>query len=70
MRVDDGEHVAAIERLAEGGDESGIEAAPIEAVEDGDTIPNEALEGDDDELEAEAEDEGEEDEAEGGEVES
>jgi DNA gyrase subunit A len=57
MRVDDGEHVAAIERLAEGGDESGIEAAPIEAVDDGDTIPNEALEGD--EGEAEGDDEGE-----------
>ena len=49
MRVDDGEHVAAIERLAEGGDESGIEAAPIEAVEDGDTIPNESLEDEGDE---------------------
>jgi DNA gyrase subunit A len=54
MRVDDGEHVAAIERLAEGGDDSGIEAAaPIEAADDGDTIPNETLEaeldGDEDE---------------------
>jgi DNA gyrase subunit A len=73
MRVDDGERVAAIERLAEGGDESGIEAAPIEAADDGDTIPNEALEG----LEGEEalEDEGEEadedeDEGEGGEAES
>jgi DNA gyrase subunit A len=63
MRVDDGEHVAAIERLAEGGDESGIEAAPIEAADDGDTIPNEALEGEDEELEGE--DEGDEDEGEG-----
>ena len=45
MRVDDGEHVAAIERLAEPDDESGIaEAAPIEAVDDGDTIPNESAE--------------------------
>ncbi|HEY0476762.1 MAG TPA: DNA gyrase subunit A [Kofleriaceae bacterium] len=45
MRVDDGEHVAAIERLAEPGETSGIaEAAPIEAAEDGDTVPNEALE--------------------------
>ena len=45
MRVDDGEHVAAIERLAEPGETSGIaEAAPIEAVEDGDTVPNEGLE--------------------------
>ncbi|MEO8703524.1 MAG: DNA gyrase C-terminal beta-propeller domain-containing protein, partial [Kofleriaceae bacterium] len=53
MRVDDGEHVAAIERVADG-DESGIEAAtPIEAVEDGDTIPNEALEGEGDEDEDE-----------------
>ncbi len=63
MRVDDGEHVAAIERLAEPGDESGIaEAAPIEAVEDGDTVPNESLEdeldenGDNGEDEAEADD--------------
>ncbi len=47
MRVDDGEHVAAIERLAEPADESGIaEAAPIEAVDDSDTIPNESLEDD------------------------
>ena len=58
MRVDDGEHVAAIERLAEPGEESGIEAsAPIEAVEDDATIPNEAM---DDELEGEGEDEGDE----------
>jgi DNA gyrase subunit A len=67
MRVDDGEHVAAIERLAEPDDESGIaEAAPIEAVDDGDTIPNEsedeiedngAENGSDDDDEAE--DEGE-----------
>ena len=47
MRVDDGEHVAAIERLAEPADESGIaEAAPIEAVDDSDTIPNESMEDD------------------------
>ena len=40
MRVDDGEHVAAIERLAEPGDTTGIaEAAPI-AVDDSDTVPN------------------------------
>ncbi len=46
MRLDDGEHVAAIERLAEG-DESGIaEATPIEAVDGEDTIPNESLEDD------------------------
>ncbi|MGE5186268.1 MAG: DNA gyrase subunit A [Acidobacteriota bacterium] len=50
MRVDDGEHVAAIERLAEPAEESGIaEGAPIEAVDEGDTIPNESMEdeGDD-----------------------
>jgi DNA gyrase subunit A len=51
MRVDDGEHVAAIERLAEPADESGIaEGAPIEAVDDGDTIPNESMEGEDDDA--------------------
>jgi DNA gyrase subunit A len=49
MRVDDGEHVAAIERLAEPDDESGIEAAPIEAVDDTDTVPNEAMEDEEDE---------------------
>jgi DNA gyrase subunit A len=44
MRVDDGEHVAAIERLAEPEDTSGIaEGAPVEAVDDGDTIPNEDM---------------------------
>ncbi|MFT3698879.1 MAG: DNA gyrase subunit A [Kofleriaceae bacterium] len=58
MRVDDGEHVAAIERLADP-DESGIEeAAPIEAVDDGDTIPNESLEDGDD-----ADEEGDDDDA-------
>ena len=55
MRVDDGEHVAAIERLAEPADESGIEeAAPIEAVDDSDTVPNEVdeeLEDDNDDAE-------------------
>ena len=52
MRVDDGEHVAAIERLAEP-DESGIaEASPIEAIDDQDTVPNESVE---DELEGEDE---------------
>jgi hypothetical protein len=49
MRVDDGEHVAAIERLADPGEDAGIEAAPIEAIDDGDTIPNEDLEGEGDE---------------------
>ncbi|HEX3766194.1 MAG TPA: DNA gyrase subunit A [Kofleriaceae bacterium] len=44
MRVDDGEHVAAIERLAEPGETSGIaEGAPIDAVDDNDTVPNELL---------------------------
>ncbi len=57
MRVDDGEKVAAIERLADPGEESGIaEGAPIEAIEDGDTIPNEDLETDEAD---EGEDEGE-----------
>ena len=51
MRVDDGEHVAAIERLADPADESGIaEGAPIEAVDDTDTVPNEALEDEDDDA--------------------
>jgi DNA gyrase subunit A len=57
MRVDDGEHVAAIERLAEPADaeQSGIaEGAPIEAVDDGDTVPVE-MDGVDDELEGEDE---------------
>ena len=50
MRVDDGEHVAAIERLAEPGEESGIaEAAPIEVIDDTDTVPTEIMEGDEDE---------------------
>jgi len=49
MRLEDGEHVAAIERLAEPGDESGIEAAaPIEAVDETDTVPVE-MEGMEDE---------------------
>ncbi|HSD89232.1 MAG TPA: DNA gyrase subunit A [Kofleriaceae bacterium] len=50
MRVDDGEHVAAIERLAEPGEESGIaEGAPIEAVDDTDTVPNEMMDEEEDE---------------------
>jgi DNA gyrase subunit A len=62
MRVDDGEHVAAIERLAEPDEESGIaEAAPIEALDDSDTVPNDSLE---DEPEDTSDDAGEE-EAEG-----
>ncbi|MBA3460788.1 MAG: DNA gyrase subunit A [Deltaproteobacteria bacterium] len=45
MRVDDGEHVAAIERLADPGEEAGIaEGAPIMAIDDTDTVPNEDLE--------------------------
>jgi len=45
MRVDDGEHVAAIERLADPGEEPGIaEGTPIEAIDDGDTVPNDDLE--------------------------
>ena len=54
MRLDDGEQVAAIERLVDPQDESVIaEGAPIEAADDGDTVPMEAGE-----LEDEAEDEG------------
>ncbi|MDX2094162.1 MAG: DNA gyrase subunit A [Kofleriaceae bacterium] len=65
MRVDEGEHVAAIERLAEPGEESGIaEGAPIEAADDGDTIANDVedegeMEGDEGEDEGGDEDEGE-----------
>jgi DNA gyrase subunit A len=52
MRVDDGEHVAAIERLAEPAEESGIaEGAPVEAIEDTDTVPNEDLVEEEDEDE-------------------
>jgi DNA gyrase subunit A len=62
MRVDDGEHVAAIERLAEPAEDSGIaEGAPIEAVDESDTIPNESLEGDDD-LDDDADDDAPDDE--------
>ncbi|HEY0190350.1 MAG TPA: DNA gyrase subunit A [Kofleriaceae bacterium] len=65
MRVDDGEHVAAIERLAEPEETAGIaEAAPIEALDDTDTVPNEGPEdegeGEGDDAEAETEDEGDE----------
>ena len=46
MRVDDGEHVAAIERLADPGEATGIaEGAPI-AIDEGDTVPNDSLEDD------------------------
>ncbi|HEY4242596.1 MAG TPA: DNA gyrase subunit A [Kofleriaceae bacterium] len=56
MRVDDGEHVAAIERLAEPSEAADIaEGAPIEAADDGDTIPNESLD-DDSEDEADGDD--------------
>ncbi|HEX2691095.1 MAG TPA: DNA gyrase subunit A [Kofleriaceae bacterium] len=66
MRVDDGEHVAAIERLAEPGEESGIaEGAPIEAIDDGDTVPNESMEDEsEDTAEENGDDEGEIDDAE------
>ncbi len=57
MRVDDGEHVAAIERLADPTDESVIaEGAPIETVDDTDTVPNEAVEDEDDDDDADADD--------------
>ncbi len=56
MRLDDGEHVAAIERLADPGEASGIaEGAPIEAIDETDTVPTEALD-DEDGDEGEAED--------------
>ncbi|HUJ57926.1 MAG TPA: DNA gyrase subunit A [Kofleriaceae bacterium] len=56
MRVDDGEHVAAIERLAEPAEASGIaEGAPIEAVDDADTVPVD-MENMEDEPEDDAED--------------
>jgi DNA gyrase subunit A len=64
MRVDEGEHVAAIERLADPGEGTGIEAAPIETGDDGDTIPNESVEDEledngDEDAEDEADDESE-----------
>jgi DNA gyrase subunit A len=56
MKIDDGEQVVAIERLAEPADESGIaEAAPVESIEDGDTTPvdmDEVVEEDEDGDEA------------------
>ncbi len=57
--------MAAIERLAEPEETAGIaEAAPIEALDDTDTVPNEGPEdegeGEGDDAEAEAEDEGDE----------
>jgi len=63
MRLDDGEHVAAIERVAEGDADVDIEATPIEAIEGEDTIPNDSLEGDadaDDDDADEADDAGDE----------
>jgi DNA gyrase subunit A len=50
MRLEDGEHVAAIERIgAESAEDSGIEAAaPVEAIDDTDTVPTE-MEGELDE---------------------
>ena len=58
MRVDEGEIIAAIERLAEPAEESGIaEAAPIEAVDDGDTVPVDMDgEGEGEDLEDEGDD--------------
>jgi DNA gyrase subunit A len=50
MRLDDGEQVVAIERLADPQEESEIaEGAPIEAADDGDTVPMDTadLEGED-----------------------
>ncbi|MDQ3366934.1 MAG: DNA gyrase subunit A [Myxococcota bacterium] len=67
MRVDDGEQVAAIERLAEPGDASGIEAAtPIEVADEGDTIQNGAEEEelDEDGEDADEADDGEDEPAE------
>ncbi len=55
MRLDDGESVAAIERVAEGDSDGDIEATPIEAIEGEDTIPNDSLE-DGDEAEDEDDD--------------
>jgi DNA gyrase subunit A len=69
MRVDDGEHVAAIERVAEGeGEDIAAEAAPIESIDDSDTIPNEDIEGEEDEGEGDEDEGGDDDEGdEGGE---
>jgi DNA gyrase subunit A len=51
MRVDDGEQVAAMERLAEPADESGIaEGAPVGDADDGDTTPVDMDEAVDDEA--------------------
>jgi DNA gyrase subunit A len=64
MRLEDGEHVAAIERVAEGDESSDIEATPIEPIEGEDTIPNESMEGDEadlDEDDADDADDGEND---------
>jgi DNA gyrase subunit A len=64
MRVDDGEHVAAIERLAEPAEESGIaEGAPIEAVDDADTVATEALADDEEDVEGGDEDDADEGDA-------
>jgi DNA gyrase subunit A len=66
MRVDDGEQVVAIERLADPQDEGVIvEGAPIEAADDGDTVPMDTSELEDelDEGEGEGDDEGDDDAA-------
>jgi DNA gyrase subunit A len=65
MRVDDGEHVAAIERLADPGEESDIlEGTPIEAIDDSDTVPNEGLDEDLDEDEGDDDDAADDDDGE------
>ena len=65
MRVDDGESIAAIERLAEPTDDTSAiaEAAPIEAVDDGDTVPVD-MEGVDEAVEPDPEDDDDDDDAE------
>jgi len=60
MRLEDGEHVAAIERVAEGDESSDIEATPIEPIEGEDTIPNESMEGEGDTDEDDADDDADE----------
>jgi len=64
MRLEDGEHVAAIERIAAGAaEESGIaEAAPIEAIDDTDTVPTEVMDGEEDEGDEDGDDEAPDDE--------
>jgi DNA gyrase subunit A len=63
MRLDDGESIAAIERVAEGDASEIAEATPIEAVDEGDTVPNESMDGD--EGDDDADDDGDEADDEG-----